>query len=93
LHDHESTYPAPRRLAPGWAQLNIYTNTQYNYVPSQNDGMYMAVNIEPSMRYFQMNTIPCPAAYGPHIKEWVCLNETKMGETKQNRILTWDLRI
>jgi hypothetical protein len=34
--------------------------------------MHMAVNMEPSMRYFQINkinTIPCSAAYGPQIKQ------------------------
>jgi hypothetical protein len=30
-----NAYYCPRRLAPGWAQLNIYTHKQYNLEPSQ----------------------------------------------------------
>jgi hypothetical protein len=52
----------------------------------------MAVNMEPSVRYFQINTTPCSAAYGPQ-KKGFALNEKTMGGTKQNRILTGDLRI
>jgi hypothetical protein len=33
--------------------------------------MHMAVNMKGSMQYFQINTIPYSAAYGPQIKEWV----------------------
>jgi hypothetical protein len=30
-----NAYYCPRRLAPGWAQLNIYTIKQYTFDPSQ----------------------------------------------------------
>jgi hypothetical protein len=30
-----NAYYCPRRLAPGWAQLNIYTNKQYNFYPKR----------------------------------------------------------
>jgi hypothetical protein len=30
-----NAYYCPRRLALGWAQLNIYTNEQYNFDPSK----------------------------------------------------------
>jgi hypothetical protein len=54
----------------------------------------MAVDMEPSVRYFQINAIPCLAAYGPQIKKNAfALNEKAMCGTKQNRILTGDLRI
>ena len=42
----------------------------------------MAVNMEPSMWYFQINTIPCSAAYGPQIKEWVCPKRENNGRNK-----------
>jgi hypothetical protein len=29
-----NAYFCPRRIAQGWAQLNIYTNKQYNFEPS-----------------------------------------------------------
>jgi hypothetical protein len=40
-----NAYYCPRRLAPGWAQLNIYTNKQYKFRSIPNDGMHMAVNM------------------------------------------------
>jgi hypothetical protein len=30
-----NAYYCPRRLTPGWAQLNIYTNKRYNFDPSR----------------------------------------------------------
>ena len=75
-----NAYSCPRRQASGWAQLNIYTNKQYNFDPSQTMVcMHMAVNMEPSMRYFQINTIPWLAAYDPHINEWVCTKRENNG--------------
>jgi hypothetical protein len=41
----------------------------------------MAVNMEPSMRYFQITTIPCSAAYGHQIKNGFALNEKTIGGT------------
>jgi hypothetical protein len=70
MSSKDNAYYCPRRLGPGWAQLNIYTNKQYNFYPS-HDGMHMAVNMDPSMQYFQIKTIPCSAAYCPQIKEWI----------------------
>jgi hypothetical protein len=52
----------------------------------------MAVNMEPSVRYIQINTIPCSTAYAPQIKKGLALNEKTMDGSKQNRILTWDQR-
>jgi hypothetical protein len=45
-----NAYYCPRRLAPGLAQLGIYTNKQVQFWSIPNDGMHMAVNMEPSMQ-------------------------------------------
>jgi hypothetical protein len=58
-------------------QILLKIEIQYRSTP--NDGMHMAVNMEPSMRYFQINSIPCSAAYGPQIKEWVSLKRENNG--------------
>jgi hypothetical protein len=69
MDSNGNAYYCQRRLARGSAQLSIYTNIQYNLDPSyKNDGVHMAVNMEPLMWYFQINIIPCSAAYGPQIK-------------------------
>lgn len=71
---NENAYYRPRRLAPGWAQLvwyGIYTSKCVQFWSIPNNRMHMAVNMELSMRYFRINTIPWSAAYGPQIKEWV----------------------
>jgi hypothetical protein len=34
MDSNEIAYYYPRRIAPGWAQLNIYANKQYNFDPS-----------------------------------------------------------
>jgi hypothetical protein len=56
-----NAYYFSHRLAPGWAQLNIDTNKQYNFDSSQTMVCIWRW-MEPSMRYFQINTIPCSAA-------------------------------
>jgi hypothetical protein len=49
---------------------------QFQFIP--NDGVHMAMNKKPLIRYFQINIIPFSAAYGSHMKEWVCpKRETK----------------
>jgi hypothetical protein len=35
MGSYKNPYYCPRRLAPGWAQLNIYTSKQYEFDPSQ----------------------------------------------------------
>jgi hypothetical protein len=42
----------------------------------------MAVNMEPSMQYFQVNNIPLSAAYGLQKKKRGCFIRETMGGTK-----------
>jgi hypothetical protein len=51
---------------------------EFQFIP--NDGLHMAVNMEPSMRYFQLNTIPYSAA--PY--QIMCL--TKQENNGRNRV-------
>jgi hypothetical protein len=67
MGSNRHVYYFPRRLAPIFTPIN---NTIF-----PNDRMHMAVNIEPSMRYFQIISIPFSAVHGPQKKELACIED------------------
>jgi hypothetical protein len=90
MDSNGNAYYYPRRLAPGWAQLNIYTNKQYNLDPYQTMECIWRWTWNLECGIFRL--LPFNVGMVSR-KDGFVPNDKTIGGTKQNRILTGDLRI